>query len=193
MSFPELIDSPSEGSTEQPFGAPLGDAPQRTNPFNALAAHVMRASTGDRAALARLKPELLRPNELAALSRALLAAGLSPDTWSPETWPRWALIAQGIALAGHKPGRLGDQLAEAGVAEFRVTKLLTARGDAFQQLLPRVVRLMASKGVSPNWGELGALVLADARVDKRDSQDADSMRLRIAGPYYSRLARQAAS
>ena len=193
MNLPESMDTPSGESTGQPFGASSGGAPQKANLFSALAAHVKRASTGDRAALARMKPELLRPNELAALSRALLAAGLSPDTWSPETWPRWALIAQGIALAGHKPGRLGDQLAEAGVAESRVTKLLTARGEAFQQLLPRVVRLMASKGVSPNWGELGALVLADARVDERDSKDADSMRLRIAGPYYSRLARQAAS
>jgi CRISPR system Cascade subunit CasB len=122
----------------------------------------------------------------------LLAAGLSPDTWDVQTWPRWALIAQGIALAGHAPGRLGDQLADAGVAESRVTKLLTARGDAFQQLLPRVVRLMASKGVSPNWSELGSLVLKDARADTRDSPEADGIRLRIAGPYYSRIARQAA-
>jgi CRISPR system Cascade subunit CasB len=51
---------------------------------------------------------------------------------------------------------------------------------------------MASKGVAPNWGELGPLVLKDARIDTRDSEDADAIRLRIAGPYYSRLARQAA-
>jgi CRISPR system Cascade subunit CasB len=186
MKTPAVVDAPSEEPAAQGASTPP------TNPFSALAAHVRRASTGDRAALARLKPEALRPNELAALSRALLAAGLAPDTWNPQTWPRWALIAQGIALAGHAPGRLGDQLAEAGVAESRVTKLLTARGEAFQQLLPRVVRLMASKGVAPNWGELGPLVLKDARIDTRDSEDADAIRLRIAGPYYSRLARQAA-
>ena len=191
MKSAEDIDVPTEGSASQPV-ASSGGSPPQTSPFGALAEHVRRASTGDRAALARLKPEALRPNELGALSRALLAAGLSPDTWDVQTWPRWALIAQGIALAGHAPGRLGDQLADAGVAESRVTKLLTARGDAFQQLLPRVVRLMASKGVSPNWSELGSLVLKDARADTRDSPEADGIRLRIAGPYYSRIARQAA-
>ena len=51
---------------------------------------------------------------------------------------------------------------------------------------------MASKSVAPNWAELGPLVLMDARVEARDSEDADAIRLRIAGPYYSRLARQAA-
>jgi len=192
MKSPEIIGTPCGESAAQAADAAPRVAEYRVNPFGALAAHVRRSSTGDRAALARLKPEALRPNELAALSRALLAAGLSPDTWDPRTWPRWALIAQGIALAGHAPGRLGDQLAEAGVAESRVTKLLTARGDAFQQLLPRVVRLMASKSVAPNWAELGPLVLMDARVEARDSEDADAIRLRIAGPYYSRLARQAA-
>lgn len=193
MNFPESIDTPFAGSSEQPVSASPRDSNQRLNPFSTLAAHIRRASTGDRAALARLKPRMLRPNELAALSRALLAAGLSPDTWSAESWPRWALIAQGIALSGHQAGRFGDQMAEAGVAESRVTKLLTARGDAFQQILPRVVRLMASKGVSPNWGELGALVLADARLEKRDSKDAELIRLRIAGSYYSRLTRQASN
>jgi CRISPR system Cascade subunit CasB len=192
MKTPEVVAPPASEQATQPADDAPGAAPHRANPFSALAAHVRRASTGDRAALARLKPDALRPNELAALSRALLAAGLAPDSWSPQTWPRWALIAQGIALAGHAAGRLGDQLADAGVAESRVTKLLTARGDAFQQLLPRVVRLMASKGIAPNWSELGVLVLKDSRTDTRDSQEADSIRLRIAGPYYSRLARQAA-
>lgn len=192
MKALEVIDAPAGEPGPQPSDAAGAAVPLRANPFGALAAHVRRASTGDRASLARLKPDALRPNELAALSRALLAAGLAPDSWSPQTWPRWALIAQGIALAGHAAGRLGEQLADAGVAESRVTKLLTARGDAFQQLLPRVVRLMASKGVAPNWSELGALVLRDARSDARDSQEADAIRLRIAGPYYSRLARQAA-
>ena len=69
------------------------------------------------------------------------------------------------------------------MAESRVTKLLTARGDAFQQLLPRVVRLMASKSVAPNWAELGPLVLMDARVEARDSEDADAIRLRIASAW----------
>lgn len=161
--------------------------------YAALAHHLQRGttSTGDRAALARLQPDALRPHELAALSRALLAAGLAPESWHPDTWPRWALIAHGIALAGHDGSRpLGEQLAQAGVAESRVTKLLTSRGDAFRQGLPRLLRLMASKGVEPNWRELGELVLLDGSTDRQRQQAAEALRLRIAGPYFARLARQ---
>lgn len=161
----------------------------RINPFGALAAYVQRAGPGERAALARLDAEALRPHEIAALSRALLSAGLQPESWRPETWPRWALIAHGMALAGHDGAeRLGRQLEQAHVAESRVTKLLTARGDAFRQLLPRVLRLLASKGVRPNWFELGELVLKADSTDSDDAERAEQLRLRIAGPYFSALA-----
>ncbi|HRD99203.1 MAG TPA: type I-E CRISPR-associated protein Cse2/CasB, partial [Rubrivivax sp.] len=126
---------------------------------------------------------------IAALSRALLAAGLEPETWHTDTWPRWALIAHGIALAGHDgAGRLGRQLEQAGVAESRVTKLLTARGDAFRQLLPSLLRLLASKGVRPNWFELGELILKESGPAAGAAERAEALRLRIAGPYFSALA-----
>lgn len=157
------------------------------SPFNALAAYIEHAGTGERAALARLSPDQpLRPHEIAALARALLSAGLQPDTWRPATWQRWTLVAHGIALAGHDgAGRLGAQLERAGVAESRVTKLLTARGDAFTQLLPRVLRLLASKNVRPNWHELGPLVLKESSTECEDTQQAEHIRLRIAGAYFS--------
>lgn len=159
-------------------------------PFGALAAHIQRASTGDRAALARLKPEALQPHQLAALARALTVAGLAPEQWHADTWPRWALIAHGMALAGHDgKQKLGRQLAHAGVSESRVTKLLTSRGEAFTQLLPRVLRLLASKGVAPNWRELGELVLKESSSLRRSQADAEEIRLQIAGPYFSALAR----
>lgn len=165
----------------------------RAHPLGALAAHVQRAGPADRAALARLDPDALRPHEIAALSRALLMAGLDPQTWRPETWRRWALIAHGMALAGHDgQARLGRQLSQAGVAESRVTKLLTARGDAFRQLLPRVLRLLASKGVRPNWFELGDLVLKEAGIGRDDIEKAEELRLRIAAPYFSALKKQEA-
>lgn len=168
---------------------PAESVTQRSNPYGALAGHVQRSGPGDRAALARLDPDALRPHEIAALSRALLAAGLQPETWRVETWPRWALIAHGMALAGHDcAGRLGRQLANAGVAESRVTRLLTARGEAFRQLLPRVLRLLASKGVAPNWFELGELVLKEDSLDTDDAARAEQLRMRIAGPYFSALA-----
>jgi CRISPR system Cascade subunit CasB len=166
--------------------------PRRSELFGALAAHIGRAAPGERAALARLQPEALKPHQLAALSRALLAAGLDPDHWHADSWPRWALIAQGMALAGHDgKQRLGAQLAKAGVAESRVTKLLTSRGGAFTQLLPRVLRLLASKGVEPNWRELGTLVLNQSSSDRQKQADAEAIRLAIAGPFFSALGRAA--
>ena len=166
------------------------DAAAYREPFGALAAYIQHASTGDRAALARLKPEALQPHQLAALARALTAAGLAPEQWQADTWPRWGLIAHGMALAGHDgKQKLGRQLAHAGVSESRVTKLLTSRGDAFTQLLPRVLRLLASKGVAPNWRELGELVLKESSSLRSSQADAEEIRLKIAGPYFSALAR----
>ncbi|MDO8263330.1 MAG: type I-E CRISPR-associated protein Cse2/CasB [Gallionella sp.] len=166
------------------------DAPIYREPFGALAAHIQRAGSGERAALARLQPEALQPHQLAALARALLAAGLSPEQWHADTWPRWALIAHGMALAGHDgKQKFGKQLAHAGVSESRVTKLLTSRGDAFTQLLPRVLRLLASKGVAPNWRELGELVLIESSSQPNHQAKAEELRLQIAGPYFSALAR----
>lgn len=170
--------------------APPENATAYREPFGALAAYIHRASTGDRAALARLKPEALQPHQLAALARALSAAGLAPEQWHADTWPRWALIAHGMALAGHDgKQKLGKQLANAGVSESRVTKLLTSRGDAFTQLLPRVLRLLASKGVAPNWRELGELVLKESSSLRSSQADAEEIRLQVAGPYFSTLAR----
>lgn len=170
--------------------APPDEPASNREPFWALASSIQHASTGDRAALKRLKPEALQPHQLAALARALTAAGLAPEKWHADTWPRWALIAHGMALAGHDgKQKLGGQLANAGVSESRVTKLLTSRGDAFTQLLPRVLRLLASKGVAPNWRELGELVLKESSSLRSSQADAEEIRLQIAGPYFSTLAR----
>jgi CRISPR system Cascade subunit CasB len=171
---------------------PGAGAAKPSSPFFALAAYIARAGLGERAALARLNPRDPMPHQLAALSRAAIVAGLEPEFWGPVIWQRWALIAHGMALAGHDGGgSLGEQLARAGVAESRVTKLLTARGDAFTQGLPRILRLMASKGVAPNWGELGRLVLKESSEETHIQQEAEALRLRIAGRYFSAQARSA--
>lgn len=157
--------------------------------FAALASHIQRASAGERAALSRLNPDALRPHEIAALSRALVAAGLHPESWRSETWPLWALISHGIALSGHlSTDRFGRQMAQAGISESRITRLLTARGEAFRQLVPRVLRLLASKGVQPNWFELGELILKEASIEADDQAEAERLRLNIAGSYFSSLA-----
>ena len=146
---------------------------------------------GEQAALVRLDPDAPRPHQVGALARALVLAGIEPDNWQAETWQRWALLAHGMALAGHdSSARLGTQLAAFGdkkraVSESRVTRLLCARGDAFRQQVPRLLRLMASRGLSPNWLELGALILAS----DRDESGAEALRLRIAGNYYAAAQR----
>ncbi|MBK1734174.1 CRISPR-associated protein Cse2 [Halorhodospira abdelmalekii] len=144
---------------------------------------------GERAALARLDPEgELRPHQIAALARAVVQAGLEPEHWGPECWRRWALIAHGMALTGQGKGALGVQLHAAGVSESRVTKLLTARGLAFRQLLPRLLRLLASREVAPNWYELGELIRHESRNEKK----AEEIRMRIAARYFSAAEKSAA-
>lgn len=173
-----------------------GDAEPAHNPIAKLAGLIGQAArfngdlyglgAGERAALARLDPDgELRPHQIAALARAFVHADLEPERWRPETWRRWALIAHGMALAGQAPGPLGNQLCAAGVSESRVTKLLTSRGDAFRQLLPRLLRLLASKEVAPNWHELGGLILHEGR----DEDKAEAIRMRIAGRYFAALAK----
>lgn len=62
---------------EPTLEAPPDGAVTYSEPFGALAAYIKRANSGDRAALSRLKPEALQPHQLAALARALSAAGLA--------------------------------------------------------------------------------------------------------------------
>jgi len=190
MSLPEAAVAAAQEAAAPGAATPADPAQPRSDVFGAMAAFIQRAGPGDRAALARLDPEALQPHQVAALARALLAAGLAPEQWHPDTWPRWALIAQGMALAGHdRRQALGAQLAHAGVSESRVTKLLTARGEAFVQLVPRLLRLMASQGVAPNWRELGELVLKEHSMDPARLEEAEAMRLRVAGRYFSAVAR----
>lgn len=179
LSAPEAQLAATESTT--PMGHPVGR----------LAGFIDGADPGTRAALARLDPEVMRPHQIAALSRALIDAGLSPDTWQPATWKRWALVAHGMALAGHDhKKRFGQQLAtiqggQPVVAEARVTKLLVSRGDAFLQIIPRILRLLASKQVQPNWYDLSKLILNNDAEHPKEQAEVETLRLRIAGDYFS--------
>lgn len=195
MSLP---DAAAQQQPKKPVNDEAARNDGREQPFLRLARIIAQPSrfagdehaldNGEHAALARLDPDgELRPHQIAALSRALIYAGLEPDTWQPETWRRWSLIAHGMALAGHDASQsLGQQLSGAGVSESRVTKLLTSRGDAFRQILPRLLRLLASKNVAPNWQELGGLILNQ----ERDEEKAETLRLRIAGRFFAAEARK---
>lgn len=174
-------------------------------PIGKLAGFIDRADPGTHAALARLSPasirlkdpEPIRPQQIAALSRVLIEARLSPDKdrWHPDIWKRWALVAHGMALAGHDTKkRLGEQLGtlhngQPVVAEARVTKLLVSRGDAFLQTVPHLLRLLVSKQVKPNWYDLSKLIHKNDAKDAADQEEAEALRLRIAGDYFSAIAR----
>jgi CRISPR system Cascade subunit CasB len=156
-----------------------------------LAGQIERADPGTRAALARLDPDNMRPHQIAALSRVLIGAGLSPENWHPASWKHWALIAHGMALAGHSKGALGKQFAKADVSEARVTKLLVSRGDAFLQIVPRLLRLLASKQVQPNWYTFSDLVRYNDTQDTREQERVEALRLRVASDYFTDKAHQA--
>ena len=160
------------------------------HPIGRLGGVIARADPGTRAALARLNPGAMRPHQVAALCRALITAGLSPETWHPAHWQRWALVAHGMALAGHDgTERIGVQLAAARTSEGRVTKLLVSRGDAFLQIVPRLLRLLVSKEVKPNWNDLHKLIEKNDGKSSVDHAAAEALRLRIAGDYFSAIAR----
>jgi CRISPR system Cascade subunit CasB len=169
--------------------APAAPVRER-NRFDRLSDYIEHAGNGERAALARMDWDNMKPHQLAALARALVAAGMQPEQWRPDRWPRWALVAHGIALAGHdRSKRLGYQMAKAGIAESRVSRLLTSRGESFSQNLPRILRLMVSKGARPNWRELGELVIAEGSPSARHQLRAEEIRLQIAGTYFPEMAR----
>jgi CRISPR system Cascade subunit CasB len=156
-----------------------------------LAGWIDRADPGTHAALTRLDPDAMRPHQVAALSRALIGAGLAPENWHPVSWKHWALIAHGMALAGHGKGSLGKQFAEAGVSEARVTKLLVSRGDAFLQIVPRLLRFLASRQVQPNWYTFSALIRHNDSEDSYEQAKVEALRLHIAGQYFSAMTRNA--
>lgn len=189
MSTPDPQPAVPQTESAQPASATPG------NPYTRLARVIARSArfpgdafslgNGEKAALARMDADDIRPHQIAALSRALILADMEPERWTPETWKRWALIAHGMALAGHAGGdSLGAQLCTAGVSESRVTKLLTARGESFRQLIPQLLRLLASKETAPNWRELGPLI----QYQDRNEPQAEKLRLAIAGRYFSALA-----
>lgn len=184
MSSPET--EPQAPTSAERESSPIAKLAQLIGQAARFNGDLYGLGKGEKAALARLDPDgEIRPHQVAALARVLIHAGLEPEDWPPETWRRWALIAHGMALAGHASASLGNQLCAAEVSESRVTKLLTSRGDAFRQLLPRLLRLLASKEVAPNWHELGWLIL----TGDRDEEKAEAIRMRIAGRYFSALAK----
>lgn len=199
MTLPDTdtaTDPASANGASRGQGRPISRLARVIGKAERFPGDVYGLGTGERAALARMDPGAMRAHQVAALSRALIQAEMEPEYWKPATWSRWALIAHGMALAGHDGKKtLGDQLfaalGDSQSANGRVTKLLTARGDAFKQLIPPLLRLLASKDVAPNWHELGRLILNEDKPDITAQENAEQIRMQIAGRYFSAQAKKA--
>jgi CRISPR system Cascade subunit CasB len=148
-------------------------------------------STGERAALRRLNPN--DPGgHIGAVCRLLISAGFAVERASLDQLKRWAVVLHGMALMSgpdldpHNPSiRVGDGLVNAGLSEQRFTRLLSARGPAFREQVPRLARFLAARHQSLDWLPLARLIL----YEELNREAAEDIRLRIASQYYSARAK----
>ncbi|HMQ22633.1 MAG TPA: type I-E CRISPR-associated protein Cse2/CasB [Planctomycetota bacterium] len=94
---------------------------------------------------------------------------------------RWGVILSTLASMPHRhrPGRrLGAAMAEAGVSEARVLKLLRARGSAVPDTFRAVCHQLETASQPVAWSELAHLILSEGRSDE------ERVRRRIARAYY---------
>lgn len=88
----------------------------------------------------------------------------------------------GIALMHPHPHRsdlpAGRVLADAGYAESRLERLLSAEDETLKTLLLRTARFLAAKGAPVNWVDFARLLLT------RDPDKREDARLRIARDFY---------
>ena len=145
-------------------------------------------SPGDLADLRRMQPG--RPG-CPAFWR-LAAAVLEPQGHLPpgdglareRAESHWGTILAGMAHGKdlHRKGRpLGRALAESGVSELRLLRLLRATDQALLDLVRVTVHQVASEGVTFDWVEMADLILSDGATRE------DSVRRRIARAYYRQL------
>ncbi len=138
---------------------------------------------GDLAALRRMDPDC---PDAPAFFRILVRH--CPDA-GPAFARRCARLARMLALRPEalKPGSLGEAMAEHGISEARVQRLLAARGEALATQIALVARRLAGERALP-YRELGRLLLA--RDDDGDeAAAAEAVRLRIARDYFRAIDR----
>jgi CRISPR type I-E-associated protein CasB/Cse2 len=149
----------------------------------AMAARLAREDypPGDLAQLRRLSPD--RPDGRAFWQ---LVARYAPAAFDDERLARaLAICLRGMAIMREfllgSPRRLGAALAEAGVSEQRVLRLLRADADRLDEELRQLARLLASKGEPGrfDWADAFMLVQSGAGTD-----GGDRLRRAIAGDYY---------
>ena len=141
--------------------------------------------TGEHAALRRMQPETPSGRAQIAAERLFALAGLQPDGKDRQ---RWWFVIHCLALAGgrhDKDAAAGRVLADIHYSEERLTRLLSTDFEVVADVIPRLARLIGSKGIAIDWLPLGQLL----RWTGRNETMADHARQRIARTY----ARAAAS
>jgi CRISPR type I-E-associated protein CasB/Cse2 len=153
-----------------------------------IAADLAQASAGELAELRRLTP-----NDYGGSTFwRILITRLDPELprGEPErsrALGQWAIILRALAELGalHHPRQsLGTAMAEAGISELRLNRLLRAGGEALFDEVRRITHQLVSAGVAVDTTDVARLVLSEGR------SDALRVRQHIANDYYRQLYRK---
>ncbi len=141
--------------------------------------------TADRAALRRISPDQPLP-----LTFYRFGVRYLPQGWDLSTarLRDWATIVAGIAIMSpnaHRPNLgLGRALAEAGLSEARLERLLQSEGSIRRTLLLRAARFLAAKNQPCDWTD-GAWFLL---TPEHDIERRERIHRRIARDFYAASA-----
>ncbi len=174
---------PSEPKLPEP-----SEAPSLNRLVGLLARAIARAlPPGDVAALRRMAPHDLATPAFWKLAGTVLEGEFRGEGPGVEGRERnWAMVTSALAITSglHAPGRgLGAALAEAGLSELRLTRLLRAHGDALWAEVRMVAAYLASKAKPFDAADLARLVLSD------DGPSEEPVRRRVAKSYFGQLSR----
>lgn len=143
-----------------------------------------RISTGTKAALRRMHPDMPPP-----LAFHRFAAENLPEMWEIKA-AEWQCLILCMALLlahGTRPDRsFGKALALGGYSEQRIERLLASEGDAQRIMLVRAVRYLEHKNYPFNWSDFVELLCS---CDQNDEVYA-RIRRRIAQDYYKYLGQE---
>lgn len=139
---------------------------------------------GDRAQLRRLRPGELEPPAFWRLVTGVLAPEFhSLGQSATEARERsWGLIAAAMARTGmnfDSKRKLGKAMADSGISEVRLLRLLRADSGQLPAQAHSVAQLLASKGQAIHWIDFALLILSQGRSDQ------ERARRQIARDYFS--------
>ncbi len=170
---------------------PIGSADNHTK-MESIAHQLRHSSTGRRAALRRVA--LTKSFEADAVVIALIAGAKFSEYDRHHDFDRWRIVAHVAAmLVGtgepgpnrplvHVKGKaLGNILAKLDYSETRLLRLLSVRGEALDDQVRRVARVLAQK----NERQFDFRTLYHLLDGGGNGERANAARIRIAHDYYT--------